>query len=739
MTLTRPTLIVTAVPLLLGTATRECGDVDPTPDPNPVGIETREENTTCIFTHFAEPDSSYTLSRTFPSLSFSQPVFLTHASDGSDRIFVVEKAGVVKVFANTPTASSTVTFMDIRSKVASSSSEMGLLGLAFHPDYELNGYVYVNYTADNPRRTVVARYTRASENSVDVNSQLILLEVTQPYTNHNGGMLTFGPDGYLYIGMGDGGSGGDPLENGQNPNALLASMLRLDVDHPTGGKNYGVPADNPFVAGGGAPEVFAKGLRNPWRFSFDRALGDLWVGDVGQDKYEEVDILKLGGNYGWNTMEGFHCYDPATGCDVTGLDLPVLEYDHSVGKSITGGYVYRGTQLLGLQGRYVYGDYTNGRIWALRYDQEQQAQIDNILLLDSDLAISSFGEDESGELYVVALAGGIYSLNESSADPGTFTFPQKLSETGCFVDTPGRVPAPGVLPYGVNSPLWSDGELKDRWLALPGLDQATFTDTTAWDLPDGTVAIKDFAVETRRGNPLTLQRLETRILLKLDGTWRGYSYQWNEEQTDATLLEGALTQSYTLTDAAGQPYTYTHTFPSRSDCQVCHTVAAGSVLGPRTGQLNGAFEYPSGVTDNQLHTLNHIDFFNREVAGPYDTYARYPDPLNLDESLEGRARSYLAANCAHCHMPGGTAVSTMDLRYETPLSDTRACGVTPSQGDLGVPGALLIDPGSPATSMISIRMATVGEGRMPPLATHVVDTAGLAVVDAWITNLTSCP
>jgi len=346
----------------------------------------------------------------FPNLTFTRPVDIQSPRDGSNRIFVVEQAGKIFVFPNRKEVINRQLFLDITDRVNDRGNEEGLLGLAFHPNFKQNGYFFVDYTADNPRRTVIARYQvdPNDPDKADKNSEVVILEVNQPYSNHNGGQITFGPDGYLYIALGDGGSGGDPQGNGQNRQTLLGSILRIDVDNPAPGKNYGIPPDNPFVgnSAGYREEIYAYGLRNPWRFSFDPITGWLWTADVGQDKYEEIDIIEKGGNYGWNIMEGLHCFDPPSNCDPSGLILPIWEYDHDAGRSITGGFVYRGVSVPELVGQYIYADFVSGRIWALQYDGTNPAQ--NKLLQDTDLLIASFGVDENNELYIAAFDGKIY-------------------------------------------------------------------------------------------------------------------------------------------------------------------------------------------------------------------------------------------------------------------------------------------------------------------------------------------
>jgi glucose/arabinose dehydrogenase len=332
------------------------------------------------------------------------PVGIAHAGDGSGRLFVIEKPGRIRVLQDGQLTDTP--FLDISERVSASQSERGLLGLAFHPDYASNGFFYVNYT-DLRGDTTVSRFAVGSDpGRADPASETVLLVVAQPAANHNGGHLAFGPDGYLYIGTGDGGGAGDRYGNGQNPQTLLGAMLRIDVD---GGSPYAVPADNPFVGSPGVrDEIWSIGLRNPWRYSFDRLTGDLYIADVGQNIYEEVNVQPAGSssgqNYGWPIMEGLHCYPDGSDCDPAGLTLPVAEYNHAQGCSVTGGYVYRGQAFPALSGIYLYGDYCSGRIWGLVRSGDGAWQ--NAELGQADARISSFGQDESGELYLTDIAGG---------------------------------------------------------------------------------------------------------------------------------------------------------------------------------------------------------------------------------------------------------------------------------------------------------------------------------------------
>lgn len=337
----------------------------------------------------------------------TSPVFATHAGDGSGRLFVIEKTGTIAILKDGQRTAAP--FLDISSLITDNGSEQGLLGLAFHPKYSENGIFFVYYTASNGDNTLARYKVSSSPDAADPSSGVVMFKQEDPAPNHNGGMLAFGPDGYLYVGLGDGGGAGDTYGNAQNRNTLLGKLLRLDVDK---GDPYAIPTDNPWPEGGDArPEIWAYGLRNPWRFSFDRDTGDLYVGDVGQNQYEEIDMqpagAKGGTNYGWNTREAMHCFR-SNSCASDGLVDPVAEYSHDEGCSVTGGYVYRGTAMPGMAGIYLYGDYCSGTIWGLRRDAGGQWQASK--LLSSGTNLSSFGEDQDGELYVVDLSGKLYRI-----------------------------------------------------------------------------------------------------------------------------------------------------------------------------------------------------------------------------------------------------------------------------------------------------------------------------------------
>ncbi len=360
----------------------------------------------------AAPLRPLNVERAFPNLDFRGLTNLMQPGAGDDRLFVTQQSGRILAFPNDEDAREAEAFLDLRDRVNDGGSEEGLLGLAFDPRYDENGYVYVYYSASGPRRSVISRFqANADGREADVESELVIMEIDQPYRNHNGGQLAFGPDGFLYVGLGDGGAAGDPQGHGRNSATLLGSILRIDVSGSTIETPYTLPADNPFAGDPNSRgEIWAYGLRNPWRISFDRETGLLWAGDVGQNRVEEVDVIEKGGDYGWKTLEGSRCFSPATGCDPAGTVLPVWEYPLDQGNcSVIGGHVYRGERVPSLAGAYVFGDFCSGRIWALRYDGEQVTE--HLLLADTSLRIASFGEDREGELYVLSQNEGIYRLH----------------------------------------------------------------------------------------------------------------------------------------------------------------------------------------------------------------------------------------------------------------------------------------------------------------------------------------
>ncbi len=675
-------------------------------------------NIQCVAPSDAPGGASIRLLTPFPSLPLLNPLVGLHQAPGDNGSwYALRQSGQVERFVNDPTASSLSRFIDISDRV-DYGGEKGLLGMAFHPDFASNGFVYLSYTASpgGSLESRISRFTLDTASQVlDPASEQIILRLDQPFSNHNGGQIAFGPDNLLYIGFGDGGSGGDPLGNGQNPATLLGSMLRIDVGTGVGG--YTIPPDNPFVSGGGAPEVYAYGLRNPWRWSFDRLSGELWLGDVGQNAYEEIDIVTAGGNYGWNLMEGSHCYPATASCDTSGLILPVAEYDHTEGVAVTGGYVYRGSEVPSLDGRYLYADYGSGKIWSLSDDGAGGYRVDE--LLDTALNVAAFAEDQAGELYVLHLGGTIHKLAEDTASGGG-TVAASLSGWGCFQSTDVERFSDSVIPYDINALLWSDFAGKERFMAIPSGSTVSIDAEGRLVFPPGSVLGKHFRLNG------TL--VETRLLMyHANSGWRGYSYEWNSALTDADLLSTAKDKAI-----GGQTWHY----PSPSECLLCHTGVAGFSLGPELGQLNRDFAYP-GQTANQLITLEAIGI----LADPLSDLQKSAVYYAIDDtaySAERRARSYLHANCAMCHQPGGPGGGNLDLRMSAALDATGLCNRAPLAGNLGLINPVLLKPGDPDQSILVLRMESLGNVRMPPLASSEIDSQAVAVMREWITGLTGC-
>ncbi|MCA8951293.1 MAG: PQQ-dependent sugar dehydrogenase [Planctomycetes bacterium] len=656
----------------------------------------------------------------FPALVFDAPVFLSAPPDGTDRIVVVEQRGVIRVFPNDPFVTGNTVMLDIQSQVQYGGEE-GLLGFAFHPDYQSNGWFYVYYTAGSPRRSVLSRFTISGGDPdvADPGSEVVLLEVEQPFGNHNSGALAFGPDGKLYVACGDGGAGDDPFDNAQNLATLLGNILRLNDDGS-------VPADNPFVGGtnGERPEIWAYGLRNPWRMSFDRGSGRLWAGDVGQGAREEVDVIVRGGNYGWRVWEGNRENINPDALPATAFVPPVFDYDHGQGPSITGGYVYRGAAVPALDGAYVYADFGSGRVWALVYDGLQAVSNVQIATVPSP---TSFGEDEAGELYVCCFDSKIRKLQPDATNHEITAMPATLSGTGLFEDVRTLTPVAGVLEYDVNAPLWSDGARKRRWLALPGTSRIGFDPTEAWTFAVGTVLVKHFEIDT---SPFTVRRLETRVMVHQESGWAGFTYRWNDSGTDADLVaDGGDSVTFDVDDGSGSPRSQTWTFPSRASCLSCHTAAAGRVLGLRTRQLNRDFAFPLRV-DNQLRTWNHLGLFTTDI-GAASGYEAYPLPSDVTADLDERARAYLAINCANCHLPGGPTPVDLDLRYDTLESARNLFGVAATTPVPTGSGQRAV-AGSAAASDLWLRMTRRDGYGMPPLGSALVDADGAALIESWL-------
>ena len=713
------------------------------------------------------PVFGYTLTNAFGGLSFTAPVGIVSPPGETNRLFIIEQGGRIAVITNLASPNRSV-FLDISTKIqgGSPTDERGLLGLAFHPDYANNGLFFVFYTGTystatpggtNTLHDIVARYQVSDTNAnVAATNETILIAQRDQASNHNAGCLQFGPDGYLYVSLGDEGGGNDSWNNSQRIDLdFFSAILRIDVDkqagnlapnpHPSSTTNYLVPMDNPFVGATSfngtnvntssvRTEFWAVGLRNPWRFSFDPVTGYLYCADVGQGAREEIDIIVKGGNYGWAYREGTIAGPKAAPSGFTSID-PIQEYGHVGGQYggnvVTGGVVYRGVRISQLYGAYVFADYGSGNIWALFHDGTNTVPFQ---WLTSEGSISAFGVDPRNGDVLMANQGlnTIRRLVYSSSFTGT-PLPATLADTGAFTNLTSLAVKDGITPYDLNVPFWSDNAIKTRWFSLPDTNLTMgFSPTNNWQFPTGAAWIKHFELELTNGVPASRKRLETRFIVKNSNGAYGVTYRWDDSTTNATIVpEEGMDETFVIDEGGGILRTQVWHYPSRQECLICHTPVAGHALGFNTPQLNRDFAYAAGAT-NQIGALNAAGYFNSNATGLH-TLRALAHPTNTAASLEYRVRSYLAANCSQCHQPGGTGLGTWDARITTttPHAGLVNGALTDHLGDTN---NRVFAPGSIAHSVLLTRISTPGSVRMPPLDSNVLDTNAIALLAAWITN-----
>lgn len=744
--------------------------------------------TTSKITGTPEPPHPYRIVRAFPKLTFKNPLLMV-TPPGSDRWFVGEQYGKIFSFRKDSNIAKADLFLDITADLHSWDTGKvkgldALYGLAFHPQFQKNRYCYVCYVLTSkkegeqlPDGSRVSRFTVTDTDPprIDPKSERVL--ITFLAGGHNGGDLHFGPDGYLYISTGDATSPNPPdaLDTGQDLSDLLSSILRIDVDREDPGKAYRVPPDNPFIKTPGArPEIWAYGFRNPWRMGFDRATGDLWVGDVGWELWEMVYRIQRGGNYGWSVMEGPQPVRPESRRGPTPILPPSFAFPHTEGASITGGYVYRGKKYKDLEGAYICGDWVTRKLWATKFEKGKKPEgngdgeltfegPDKVVwhkeIAQGTQRVVAFGQDHDGELYFLNYDdnGTIHELvpNEAARDYKP-TFPRKLSETGLFASARDHVPAPGVVPYAVNAEMWTDHAAAERFVGLPGTSAVQMYDSPV-SIPGGFysgmvffpkdgVLARTVSLEMACGDPKSRKRLETQVL-HFDGVvWRGYTYRWNDAQTDANLVAAAgAEQSFTILDpkAPGGKRQQTWHFHSRAECMTCHNPWAGPMLSFNLLQLNRDYDF-SGARENQLRAFRQsglINFAHKDWDGTNEKpLADFPkehltDPYDAAADLKERARSYLHVNCSHCHTFGAGGTADLELRYGISLDQMKTLEVRPVQGSFGIPSAHILSPGDPYRSVLYYRMAKLGRGRMPHLGSDFVDERGLRLVHDWIRQL----
>jgi putative heme-binding domain-containing protein len=786
---------------------------DPSASDAPTSLPRRMPWTTSRVTGTPEPPPPFRTQRLFPKIAFKHPVVITLAP-GSNRVFVGEQDGRIWSFPNDPAVEKPDLFLDTRQIIKTNRGNEkvrgleALYGLTFHPDFARNRFCYVCYVVRGDQRRGDQRLpdgTRVSRFEVsDTDPPRCIPESEQIVISwlqggHNGGCLHFGPqDGCLYISTGDGSNAFPPdeLNAGQNLSHLLSKVLRIDVDHPADGLAYSIPPDNPFVNQPGMRgETWCFGLRNPWKFGFDRETGDLWVGDVGWELWELVFRVQKGGNYGWSVVEGPQAVHPERKTGPTPILPATVEIPHTDGVSVTGGYVYRGKKLPELTGTYVFGDWETRRVWGVKWDGEKATP--RVDLVDPTVRLVAFCEDLDGELWLLDYDDGtIHELVRNAARDANQSFPTRLSDTGLFASVADHQPAPGVVPFAINSEQWTDGATAERFVAIPGDSAITLRKNkqavtgsmfqSSADWPKDSVLVKTLSLGTERGQPESRRRIETQ-LLHFDGRfWRAYSYRWNDNQSDAELVgERGLDVELTVS-ASGQPPSdlqrltsrkMTWHFSSRVECARCHNQWIEYALAFNLRQLNRD-DVIGGANQNQLLAFEKMGLVTlpdlpqtnsprptgegpgvreRRVAqtgqspdsvpSPQPSpggrgseqvtaaYGRLANPHDVSQPLDDRARSYLHANCAHCHRNGGGGSAYIELQAELAIEATKTLDVRPTQGTFGIADAKILAPGDPFRSTLFYRISKTGSGRMPHIGSEIVDDRGVQLIHDWIRQL----
>lgn len=624
--------------------------------------------------------------------------------------------------------------MDFTAKVSNSITsgedrrEEGAFSIVLDPNFAINGYIYISYASSAAIQTIFERYTfNSGTKLIDEASVMNVLTVDVEERIHKGGHMLFDAENYLVIGTGDGGTDFDSANNAQNLDSLKGKILRVDVSSLP----YLIPPTNPFVGDAGVKEeIFAYGFRHPWRFSINPVTQELWVGDVGSNVFEELDIVKSGKNYGWPRYEGFN-YIVREDVSITGHAKPIAEFERTDSDTncIIGGEFYYGATLGDIYGKYLFEDCRSGLISAVDYDDVGKTVVSIEPLAYFPSTISSM-KVHNNDVYILSFdqAGAIYKLNKTNADITFQDVPQKLSKTGLFKDVKTLEPEDFLQEYEVISPLWSDGAEKYRWIALPKGERIHFDENDPWTFPKGTILVKHFEIKNNQGT----KRLETRVMFRHNSRWQGYSYAWNEDQTEAYLTVNSHTDTVTFGDDTLEWY-----FPDSQTCVRCHTEVSGTILGVGTLQINkkSNWKYKSGYYSNQLKVWDLAGLFSNNL----------PDTNSMSSlaavDASGRSstdivKSYLHSNCSHCHQPGGPTVLNMDLRYKIPLQDMNIVNVVPSTEDFGLSSPHIVEPGNPDDSTLWIRINNTSKGkRMPPLSTAKDYDEMFEKIREWIENL----
>ncbi|MBQ16508.1 MAG: hypothetical protein CMJ65_05235 [Planctomycetaceae bacterium] len=681
-----------------------------------------------------EPPSPYLVERRFPKLNFKNPVEM-RPIPGTNRLLVVELGGRIFSFPDRQDVEKADLILDLKQHKPAVANTYGL---TFHPQFLKNRTCFISYIQGpqgNGTKICRYRFTKSDPPVIDLASREVVF--SWPSGGHNGAALRFGPDGLLYITAGDGVGPNppDPVNNGQDCSNYFSTLVRIDVDHTDPGRAYRIPPDNPFVnVEGVLPEIWAYGFRNPWKISFDRKSGDLWLGDVGWELWEFIYRIVKGGNYGWSIVEGRQPVNTHFKRGPSPILPPTVDHPHSEAASITGGEVYYGRRTPGLFGQYVYGDYETGKLWSFVWNAKQKKVVKHRELVDSSLRIICFSYDTTDDLlFMDYTAGTIHRLAPNPDRGKPSRFPRRLSQTGLFASVADHRVADGVLTYQATAEPWQDGSTAERAIAVPGT--APIGTKGKWSFPAGTVVLKTISMQTAVAKRNQRRRLETQ-LLHFDGdAWRGYSYRWNRDQSDAVLLPPAgKDEALLIADATFKNGLRRQTwhFSGRVECVRCHNPWAGHVLGFNPAGLDRTIDTPSGDT-NQLAALSRHNLFTPALSP--SSQPQLVDPYDETLDTERRARSYLHVNCGHCHrLHAGSAVLAY-MHHDISLTATRMLDSKPSQGTFGIPDARIIAPGDPLRSVLFLRVSKLGRGRMPHIGSERVDRRATTMIGKWISEL----
>jgi uncharacterized repeat protein (TIGR03806 family) len=619
-------------------------------------------------------------------------------------------------------------------------SENGLIhSFAFSPNFRTDGWIYLfcNPRSGNPPNfNRILRYQlRKTNERYDVaGDPQVLLEWES--NGHDGGDLLFGADGYLYIATGDGSQDSDQYLSAQDFTDLRGAVLRIDVSETTGNKAYRIPDDNPFVdVPGVRGEIYAKGLRNPWRMSMDSKTGAILLGNSGQDTTESVYRLEKGANYGWSRWEGGRIFQEKRPLGIGKLTFPLIDHDHSESRALTGGLVYRGSKFPELEGCYIYGDYETGKIWAAKIDEGGISSVREIV--NSFMNIHGFFQTAEGDLLV--LTNNLYKLERSipKGIQDASEFPKLLSQAGLFASTRDHKVVSSAVCYDVMAPAWNNGATAERFFLLPQGQKAIVTAEAGWEFPTDGVVFQTLSVPIGSKGKSTRVRIETRVFIKREKFWSAYSFLWNRDQTDAYLVEknGATVD---LVDHFGDRIQtesmVSWEVPSRTQCFACHTVHQNTLLGLSTLQV-GSF---SEVSNDQLHPMERWEKEGLTVnhgVSHKQLPAKLVNPYDKSCDTQDRFRSYVHVNCGSCHVSVGGGNSKIRLSFSTPLESTGLIDVLPEHSNFGIPNARIVSPGSPEQSVLFHRMRSDGVGKMPPMGRNAIDKQALELFEQWIQSL----